>query len=260
MELGKMMHITLNNVCQIEFGAGKDHLFYTETEGINRRPYKVTKLDLKTGEKQSIFVDDDPTHYIDISISKDRKFLIINSSTKEDSEIWVLPRAPIEGWPDSPLPKKVVARSHNMSASLWHVRDFFILITKELSGKAKSQRILALDDKEIFEGDGTPKLSQWRDYLDLQESTDDLVITEFDSFENFIAIYCKRNGKPEILIQDLDSKTFDSVDIENDVGEIHPGINQDYKANELTFTYESPFVYEQQFTYNHARKRKTMQR
>jgi oligopeptidase B len=229
----------------VEFGAGKDHLFFTETEGINRRPFKVTRLDLKTGEKSTIFVDDDPTHYIDISVSKDRKFLIINSSTKEDSEIWVLPRAPIEGWPDSSLPKKVVARNHNMSASLWHVRDFFILITKELSGEAKSQRILALTDAEIVEGNGTtPKLSQWRDYLDLYESTDDLVITEFDSFENFIAIYCKRNGKPEILIQDLDTKTFDSVNIDQDVGEIHPGINQDYNAQELTFTYESPFVYE----------------
>ena len=49
---------------------------------------------------------------------------------------------------------------------------------------------------------------------------DDLVITEFDGFKDFIAIYCKRAGVPEICIQDLETKKFQSITIEIDVGEI----------------------------------------
>jgi len=39
-----------------------------------------------------VFVDDDPTHYIDIGTTRDKKFIIIASNTKEDSEIWALHR------------------------------------------------------------------------------------------------------------------------------------------------------------------------
>jgi len=51
-------------------------------------------LDLNTLEETSIFIDDNPTHYIDLGITKDKKFLTISSSTKEDSEIWVIERGP----------------------------------------------------------------------------------------------------------------------------------------------------------------------
>jgi len=54
---------------------------------------------------------------------------------------------------------------------------------------------------------------------------EDLVITEFDGFHDFIAIYCKRRGIPEILVQDLETKAFHTVNIDNDVGEIMPGLN-----------------------------------
>ena len=54
----------------------------------------MKKLDLDTLEETSIFIDDNPTNYVDIGITKDKKFLVISSSTKEDSEIWVMERGP----------------------------------------------------------------------------------------------------------------------------------------------------------------------
>jgi protease II len=47
---------------------------------------------LDTLEAQTLFTDDDPTHFIDLTISKDRKFFVISSNTKEDSEVWIIPR------------------------------------------------------------------------------------------------------------------------------------------------------------------------
>jgi protease II len=51
-----------------------NHIIYTETQGVNRRPYKVSRMNLETLESQTIFIDDNPTHFIDLSVSKDRKF------------------------------------------------------------------------------------------------------------------------------------------------------------------------------------------
>lgn len=39
-----------------------------------------------------MFVDTDQTHYVDIGVTKDGRYLVINSNTKEDSEVWVVDR------------------------------------------------------------------------------------------------------------------------------------------------------------------------
>ena len=71
--------------------ADNNLLFYTETDHTNR-PCKVKMLDLQTNKSTSVFADDEPTHYIDLGVTKDKKFVVMASNTKEDSEIWILPR------------------------------------------------------------------------------------------------------------------------------------------------------------------------
>ena len=58
-----------------------------------------------------------------------------------------------------------------------------------------------------------------------QIDSSDLVMTEFDGFKDFIAIYAKRNGIPEICIQDLATLKFTRISDDNDLGEIYPGLN-----------------------------------
>jgi protease II len=50
------------------------------------------------------------------------------------------------------------------------------------------------------------------------------LINEFDGFENFIAVYIKNQGKPEILILDLNNNETKKLKVD-DVGEIYPGLN-----------------------------------
>jgi len=66
---------------------------------------------------------------------------------------------------------------------------------------------------------------------------DELLITEFDPFKDFIAIYCKRNGKPEIIVQDLDEQKYSIISINNEIGTIAAGMNQDYDTKKLNFQY-----------------------
>jgi len=79
----------------------------------------------------------------------------------------------------------------------------------------------------------------------LAPGTDDsLVISEFDCFKDFIAVYVRHNNRPKIIVQDLDSASFSTVQVnEGDIGEITPMLNQDYTASTLRFMFSSPFVY-----------------
>lgn len=115
--------------------------------------------------------------------------MVINSNTKEDSEVWVFERTASQ---ESVLPRKLVPRVSGVMSHVDHLRDMFVAITT-LGSKQKSFKIATLQD--------TDKV--WQDLLPFEDPN--LVIQEFDGFQDFIAIYCKRNGSPEIVVQDLDT-------------------------------------------------------
>jgi len=117
--------IRLDNIGDIIFG--EDHLvFYTETD-VQNRPFKVVKLNVDSGDSECIFVDDDPTHFVDIGTTKDKRYIVIASNTKEDSEIWVMERSKDK---NEILPRKLLSRQKNVTFHVDHVRDFFVGITR----------------------------------------------------------------------------------------------------------------------------------
>ena len=105
IQTGKILPVQIDNVSDIIFG--EEHTVYYSEVNDQNRPYKVVRMDLDSGESECIFVDDEPTHYVDIGSTKDKRFIVIASNTKEDSEIWVLDRQKDR---NSVLPKKLFAR------------------------------------------------------------------------------------------------------------------------------------------------------
>ena len=79
---------------------------------------------LESGKETTIFVDDNPTNYVDIGITKDKQFLVISSATKEDSEIWVMDR-----YGDEIMPRKLVPRVKDVKCHIDHLKDFFVIVT-----------------------------------------------------------------------------------------------------------------------------------
>lgn len=121
----------LESVGQLEFGE-HNTVYYTQCDEFNR-PYKVQRLDLGSGQDTCIFTDANPTHYIDLNVTKDKRFLIINSATKEESEVWVLERSSAT---EQTTPVKLLERRAGVTAHLDHLNDFFVTITNADSSKA----------------------------------------------------------------------------------------------------------------------------
>ena len=107
-----------------------------------------------------------------------------------------------------------------------------------------------MSDSELDKRDYRER--EWKDLIDPKLSSDDLLITEFDAFKDFVAVYCKRNGVPEIIVHDLDTSKYSIINInDGDIGAIFAGMNQDYDSKVLNFNFQSPFVYMQQYEYSH---------
>jgi protease II len=68
--------------------------------------------------------------------------------------------------------------------------------------KTKNYKLTTLKDTDFLN-----KESSFHDkWEDLVKSDSGFIINEFDGFKDFIAIYIKNQGRPEILIQDLNTK------------------------------------------------------
>lgn len=241
METNRIIpNFRLENVGALEFCLDGESVYYTCTDA-NNRPYKVKKRNISTGEEQVMFIDDNPTHYVDIGLSKDAKFVIISSGTKEDSEIWVIKNSEIQEEFVSPIlliPRKADVRIH-----IEHLRDFFIIISNN-DASTKNFKLQILKD-EFLDLPQQDRQNHWEDLLSPGDD-DTLLISEFDCFENFIAVYVKENNRPKIIIQDLETKEFNVIEINNgDVGEISPMLNQEYQKDTLRFMFSSPFVYQE---------------
>mmetsp|Transcript_1012 Transcript_1012/g.1825 ORF Transcript_1012/g.1825 Transcript_1012/m.1825 type:complete len:444 (+) Transcript_1012:160-1491(+) len=255
----------VENVSQVEFFGGRhghEVVYYVELNEHNR-PYKVVRQSLKTMKRSVLLVDEDPTHYLDIAVSKDKQFLFINSGTKEDAEVWYIKsqaggsRSSEDQDPASFTPQLLVKRQSDVRVHVDHVRDFFIMISNR-SSFSKNMGVYTLKD-EALEQPLEERKQLWQDLLELEGEikgelkggdSDQLVINEFDCFEKFIAVYVTIGSRPSVLIQDLDSKQFKKITVNNnDIGRIDPMLNQEYGQRHLRFMFDNPFVYQQMYEY-----------
>lgn len=66
----------IENWCQAEFDKDGTHVYYVQADELNR-PFQIAKRKIGYPTKDVVlYTDDDPTHYLDIGISKDRQYLV----------------------------------------------------------------------------------------------------------------------------------------------------------------------------------------
>lgn len=157
-----------------------------------------------------------------MQVSKDGQCLFISSGTKEDSEVWVITKKSVEE-DASFTPRLLVPRSKDVRVHVEHIRDFFLRISNN-DPYSKGFRLQTLQDEHL-DLPLNERISQWENLL-APSKEESLIISEFDCFENFIAVYATQDNRPKIIVQDLDSKEFHVVQInDGDIGQIEPMLN-----------------------------------
>ena len=167
--------IRLEDMGAMEFSLDGDSVYFTQMDA-NNRPYKVSKKSISTGTEQTIFVDDDPTHYVDIGLSKDQKYLVINTATKEDSEVWVIENSNER---KECAPILLIPRQPDVRVHIEHLRNFFIIITND-DVKTKNFKLQVLYDEYLHLPEDR-RNNKWKDILS-PSNDDSLIISEFDCF------------------------------------------------------------------------------
>jgi oligopeptidase B len=98
-------------------------IFYTSPDQ-NSRPYKVGVIDIQTGDSEPLWVESDPAFYVDLTMTKDKKYIVINSNSKTTSEVQIVDR-------ETGVLRQLVPRTKDVRYFVEHSRGYFYLVTNE---------------------------------------------------------------------------------------------------------------------------------
>ncbi|GAB2280158.1 hypothetical protein Dimus_014795 [Dionaea muscipula] len=86
-----------DRVVSLVWAQDSSTLFYTICDK-NQRPYRVVSTKVGSQDETIIFTEDDPSYCVDITCTKDGKFITVNSNSRTSSEVYLIDAAyPMDG-------------------------------------------------------------------------------------------------------------------------------------------------------------------
>ena len=179
-----------------------------------------------TEKDQLLFMENDERFFVDISKTKDKRFICINSNSRSCSEVSLVD-AEFDFRQNDSLPalKLVCKRQPGIEYYVDHHKDHFYIVTNAL-GDGIDFRIVSAPSHD-------PSSDNWKQIMDMDEHTK---IEDVDILNDHLIIYAKRYGLSVILIHEVSSNSTHQVDVPEKISTIIPGVNRDFDASSFRFT------------------------
>ncbi|OAD65677.1 hypothetical protein PHYBLDRAFT_153157 [Phycomyces blakesleeanus NRRL 1555(-)] len=193
-----------------------------------------------------VFEEPDDSVFVDITSTKDMKFVTINSNSLSSSEVRVIDATLNVTQQNKPLLRLIKPRVPQLEYYVDHHDSTFYILTN--AQKATNFKLVKAPDESV-------EHSEWEDVITMNptEKIEDVDI--FQPFQNNIVIYGRRDGLPIILCHDLSTKLTHQVDLPGRFCVVSPGTNLEFNTDTFRFSVSSPFAHESTYEYD-VEKRK----
>lgn len=226
----------IHNVVNFEWGSDDLTIFYTRPDSM-RRPYSL----LRHTTCQSIFQDvvlheeSDERYVVDVSATKDRKYITINCNSRSTSEVSI---ANIRD--GSFVSRPVHPRQHGVEYYVDHRGDQFYIIT---NADGKNYKIVTAPEDD-------PSKENWRTFVE-DKSDENIFFDDMDIFDDYCVVYERLKTVPQIRIVPLD-KVEDQyvVQLPKDVCVLEAGSNQMFNHSKVRVSVSSPILPARVLEYN----------
>ena len=199
-------------------------LFYTTQDKITLRSDKIFKhvLGIDSKEDELIYEEKDETFNVDISKTKSRKYLIIESGSTLTTEYQIL-------LADNPNDKFKVFQKRNrgLEYSIEHFDDSFYVLTN-------------LDRATNFKLMKTPENATSKEnWKDLIPHRKDVLLEDIDIFKNYLVIKERNNGLTKIRIKPWIGENDYYLPFDSETYTAYTTSNVDFDTDILRYGYQS---------------------
>lgn len=246
---GGMFHVIRStNIINIEFGA-KNTFYYTECNDLNR-PFRVMMLELRPGilpEPVEVYRDEDERFFVDVRKTKDNKFMIITSDSKERGNVLVLPASyphiPKELEPLFPDRKPVEIAGKEAWGWLEHHGPNFIMVTSK-DNSPNFKIVYAREEVVLL---GGKNFNEWQDLVAHDPGCQ---ILDVDIFESHLVVFenpFEFERMQQIRVIDI-AKGVEKADKDKSnhvvlhfppMSQITPGLNKNFVQDSFNFSFSS---------------------
>jgi len=217
-------------------------IFYTRKDKVTLRSDKVYRHKIGTDSKKDALIYDekDATFDVDISKSKSRKYIVIESGSTLTSESRILNADN----PDGEF-KIFQARTRGLEYSISHFgNDFYVLTNKD---KAENFKLMKTPEA------ATPK-ENWTEVIGHRK---DVLLEDIEIFKDFLVVEERSNGLNRIQIRPWKGEAY-YLPFESETYTVFTTTNVDFNTDVLRYSYQSMATPSSLIDFNMKTKAKTI--
>jgi len=244
LQSGKLLSDQVPNVYYgLAWGNDDKTLFYVTLDAA-KRPWRVHRHVLGTpiATDQIVFEEPDERFYVEISKSKDKKYVFISSDSKMTSEVLYL-SADKPGGKFTP----VAARRQGVLYGAYHHNGQFFILHND-----KAQNF-QLDSAPV--GDSSPE--KWKVVIPHRK---DVFLEGVETYKDWLTITERENGLRRIRARHWDGAQDHVVAMPEPVYALQPTGNPNYDAKTIRFNYQSLVTPSSVFDYDLASRQRTLKK
>lgn len=233
LRTGRTIESKLVRTPQFEWAADNQTLFYL-TEDEAKRAHKVWRHTLGTPKEQDqlIYEEKDEQFWLDLSRSRDDRYLFHTSTSYTSTEQRFLPADKPDGeW------KTILKRQANHEYDADH-RDgrFYIRTNKD----ATNFKVVTCPVEKT-------ELSAWADLVKYDPT---VFIEDVAVFKNHLVLSARVGGLPQLIVRDLTTSDTHTVEFQEPAYEVMLTANPEFDTPTIRFVYTSLITPDSEFEYN----------
>ena len=183
----------------------------------------VHELGTDQSKDKLIYKEDDNEFNIWLSESRTKKYIYIYVEKTNSSEVWLLDKA-------NPLGslELVLKRSENHLYSIEDGGDYFYALSNH--DDAKNFKVMRLEKNDF------QSIDKWEEVIEVRNTH---YIEDMLTFNEFIVIQSRYDGIPIIEVFNLNNKTFNQINMKDEVYDLGLVYNNDFDSSFFRYSYSS---------------------
>jgi len=205
----------------VEWANDNQTLFYTTVDDSNR-PYRLYRHQVGSEDPDVLlFEEPDEAFFLDVSRTRSDAFLILSLESRVTSEVYYLSA-------DQPRQEfaLIAERRNGIEYALAHRGDFFYITTNEEAENFRLMRVPVANPDRVH----------WKEVV---SHCDSVLLEGVELFEDFMAIFERRDGTTCLRIHDFRHNQFHPIEFPEVLFTVAAGTNEEFQSSQLRLRYSS---------------------
>lgn len=189
-------------------------IYYTTLNAMHR-PYRVYRhcLGSERAENELIFEEPDEAFYVSLSASDSWKFIQIEANNKITSEVYLL-----DAFDNNATPNLILARKADVRYEVQDYEDSLYILTNDNAVNFRLVKTAVKNPDRVY-------------WVDVVPAHDEVTLTGFTVFKNFIALEERREGLPTVRLLTHEPGRSYLVRKPEKIQELRLGANWEFDTN-----------------------------